>query len=82
MGKAKRKLEEARKALNHIEIPVRNESELDNSRDVIFEKDYLINTAILLRRRLVQYVESEGYPMCEFLDLENMTNYIDWCLSK
>lgn len=44
------------------------------------EHEHVMNTAILLRSRLIQYAEDNSYPLCEFLDLENVYNFIQWIL--
>ena len=34
----------------------------------------------VVRTRCMNYSEEGSYPLCEFLDVENVENYINWLL--
>ena len=86
MGKARRKLDKARKEIF---------KEIDHKYGSPREKDYHskkgfaredVNSSIVdlsreIRECLFEYVEHTSYPLCEYLDIDNMTNYIEYLLS-
>lgn len=82
MGKAKRELIEARKAI--YETPEESTlQEYDNINKKI-ENDNIVreDTAVLLRKRLMQYSSNAGLSLCEHLDLENVDSFIQWVLKN
>ena len=46
------------------------------------EDDLYINeTSILIRQKIFEYVHNGGYPLCEYLKINNIENYITYLLS-
>jgi hypothetical protein len=43
-----------------------------------YERDYLDDTVYLLQKRLLDYSDDGLFPLCEFLSLEQIENYVDW----
>ena len=84
MGKAKRKLNKARKEY------FKSFEESDDKEYVnICENDYELNYDIKLeitsnniREYIFDYVRENSLPICEFLDIDNMKNYINWLIKK
>lgn len=85
MVKSKTKLMKARKEECY------NSSNEDSSPEDEIEKyevekeikeEHILNTSILLRERLIQYADDCAYPLCEFLDIENIENYVRWILNN
>ena len=83
MGKAKRKLMEARKACYEQE---KVEEPKEEPVDPEYEKNQLMlyrsETALILRKRLIEFSERGGYPLCEYLDFTNTENYVTWLLDR
>lgn len=79
MGKAKRQLMDALNSC-YYEDNNTNQEKVDN---YVYEnnENHLIDTTILLRKRLIKYAEDEALPLCEFLDFTNVENYIKWLLN-
>lgn len=87
MGKAKRKLNEARKAYfseiskeDRISDDDRDDIEGDIEGDP--EDRRLLYTAFDIRMSLFQYVEENSYPLCEYLDLESVIQYVKWAVGE
>lgn len=85
MGKAKRLLNAARKEVfNDVKNQYNNE--LDQEYDHgIYEDDNDVDKKIVdlsydIREALFDYTNNTSYPLCEYLDIENMINYIKWVL--
>lgn len=47
-----------------------------------FTEEYFSDTVYLLHKRLINYLNSYGYPICEFLDIENLSEYVEWYIEK
>lgn len=80
MGKAKRKLMAAREDCYD---PICNEPpevHEDPEYKRQLEEEKIIDTSVLLRDRLMDYTEHGAYPLCEFLDINNVKNYVRWVL--
>lgn len=87
MGKANRKLDDnddihRQKNLatfNH-ELDVHDDGiVISNQYNKADEKVHKI--ALMIQQQLVEYTTSEAYPICEFLDIVNVENYVKWILS-
>ena len=89
MGKAKRKLNAARKVVfKDISSQYNPQDKYQN--DVIpntikcvdrrDNRTKLFDTAWDMRQEMFEYVEGAGYPMCEYLDIDNMVNFVEWIL--
>jgi hypothetical protein len=81
MGKAKRQLIQARKAFYE---DVESESS-DDSWDIEYEKHLedqkIKNASIILREKLIQYADEGSWPLCEYLDLDNVDNFVKWVIT-
>jgi len=42
---------------------------------------YINETAILIRQKILEYVNDGVYPLCEYLSIDNVENYVKWLLS-
>ena len=91
MGKAKRKLNAARKVV-FKDITQQYNPE-DKYKDDIIQagiilvdrrdsRTKLFDTSWDMRQEMFEYVEGAGYPMCEYLDIDNMVNFVEWVLKK
>ena len=82
MGKASRKLKQALKEhedstdKSTINTNLYNQQ---NNQEVYDNKIH--NIALLIYANLIKYTQDEGYPLCEFLDLTNIENYIRWIMA-
>ena len=79
MGKSKRKLINAlRECYEHKDD---DDDLMEEPMDLEYEKEEcLIDTAFLIRNRLIRYTEEGAYPLCEFLDYDNVENFLRWVL--
>ena len=86
MGKAKRLLTAARKEVfNDIKNQYNNELEQEYDHDT-YEDDNndstkLVDLSYDIRQALFEYANDTACPLCEYLDMENMINYIEWVLN-
>ena len=55
-----------------------NETDYDEYSDQEDEEYYTFETTYILRQRLFEYVEDHCEPLCEFLSLEELDNYVEW----
>lgn len=44
-------------------------------------ENYINETAILIRQKIFEYVNDGVYPLCEYLSIDNVENYVKWLLS-
>ena len=85
MGKARKKLNEARhEVFKEISQMYGSPRKDYRSRKGFPQED--INSRILdlsweIRDCLFDYVEDTSYPLCEYLDMDNMVNYIEYLFS-
>ena len=86
MGKASKELTENRNEA-FIELNQDYHDYDDNSveeDDYYLEKDFyekVETCALQIHGEIMEYVDSEGLHMCEFLDLVNTQNYVNWVLN-
>ena len=85
MGKAKRLLNAARKEVfkdinrkynqepDHVYYHDTHEDDHDSDTK-------LIDLSYDIRQALFEYANETAYPLCEYLDMDNMINYIKWVL--
>jgi hypothetical protein len=80
MGKAKQQLIKALDSIYYEENDTIQEKVYDK---YMYENDekHLIDTTIILHKRLTEYAENGAWPLCEFLDFTNVENYIKWILN-
>jgi hypothetical protein len=87
MGKAKRKLNAARKQVfkkiehqyNPKPVPIQYQYDPEIGID---DDTKLINLAYEARQTLLDYTNYSAYPLCEYLDMDNMINYLEWILTR
>ena len=86
MGKASKELTENRNEA-FIEL---NQDYYDYDDNSVEEDDYHLEKdfyekvetcALQIHGEIMEYVDSEGLHMCEFLDLVNTQNYVNWVLN-
>ena len=82
MGKAKRKINAARKEI-FKEISSQYSQKPDNEYEktckVVEDPDTILrDLAYHIRESLFEYVNETAHPLCEYLDIDNMINYIEW----
>jgi hypothetical protein len=86
MGKASKELTENRNEA-FIELNQDYHDYDDNSveeGDYSLEKDFyekVETCALQIHGEIMEYVDNEGLHMCEFLDLVNTQNYVNWVLN-
>jgi hypothetical protein len=65
----------------NIEI---NDDEDENENEYKKEESklYINETATIIRRKILDYVDNGPYSLCEYLDIDNVENYLLWLLNK
>lgn len=91
MGKATRLLNQARQEIfseisrKYDNTYVEDEDEdayKDEHEDEHDEATKIIDLAWDIRETLFTYVNDIAYPLCEYLDMDNMINYVEWVLEQ
>ena len=88
MGKAKRLLNEARKEVfAQISRKYEGDTDLQDDDITIYTDDQdetmkIIDLSWDIRETLFEYVNDVAYPLCEYLDMDNMINYVEWVLDQ
>lgn len=63
---------------------VNDENEEEN--EIEYRKEeyklYINETATILREKILNYVDKGPYSLCEYLDIDNVENYLSWLLCK
>lgn len=54
---------------------------LERSPEEIFNEK-LYNTTLKIYNELLEYSKKTGVPMCEYLNLEEVENYVKWILTS
>ena len=83
MGKALRNLKKSVKECYEEEYVYEEPEEEyvhDDDNDEYDEK--LINASFKIKCALIDYSHDSGLPLCEYLDIENVKNYLVWLLEK
>ncbi len=89
MGKAKRLLNQARHEI-FSEISRKYDNTYMEDKDTYVDVDEdehdeatkIIDLAWDIRETLFTYVNDIAYPLCEYLDMDNMINYVEWVLEQ
>ena len=89
MGNANRLLNEARKEV-FAEISskyddrsnVHDDDDITTYTDEEDETMKIIDLSWDIRETLFEYVNDVAYPLCEYLDMDNMINYVEWVLEQ
>ena len=57
----------------------------ENDLDEKFKKEisnlYMAETSMIIRHKILEYTDTNFYPLCEYLNIDNVENYINWLLS-
>lgn len=87
MGKASRQLNQARQECYEINENTYNYSDKDledleelKQEAKELNESYDRETAEIIRTQLIDYSQNGAYPLCEYLDIENTTNFTKWLL--
>lgn len=84
MGKTIR-VEKKESKLIDIQSLYIEENENENDSDDYAEEDseqYIVDTTNLIKQNILEYVNNEGYPLCEYLDFYNVEKYVKWLLEQ
>ena len=57
-----------------------DEIEVDTTRMHAHTRQTVLEIAGVLRSRCIQYTEEGSYNLCEFLDRNNVENFVNWLL--
>jgi hypothetical protein len=88
MGKAEKKLDfEKRKIIDNYDdyYSIINNNDLEQvSNENNQENDdfYINETANIIQHKIFEYVRRGMHPLCEYLDIDNMENYVRWLLNE
>jgi hypothetical protein len=41
----------------------------------------MAETSMIIRDKILEYTDTNFYPLCEYLNIDNVENYINWLLS-
>ena len=74
MGKSKRQLEKERKKIYNEEIYITSQENIEEKQNDIKE------TTILIQKELLRFCNENSWPLCEYLDLQNIENFVEWLL--
>jgi len=80
MGKAKQQLLAARESYYTKNLEIDNDEENDKEYIEEEKKYYLLDTSFILRNHLMEYTDDCVIPLCEYLDFNNVENYVNWLL--
>ena len=83
MGKAKQQLLAARESCYETNQEIELDNDEENDKEYIEEEKelYLLDTAFILRNHLMEYADICAIPLCEYLDFNNIENYVNWLLN-
>jgi hypothetical protein len=78
MGKASRELGLARAAINY-----KTEIAEDESNNKIIHTGFKHeDTSYELQQKIINYTNDNSYSLCEYLDLVNLSNFIEWAQTR
>ena len=82
MGKALKNLKKSIKECYEEEFVYEEPEEVieDDGEDIYEEK--IDNASFKIKCALISYSMESGLPLCEYLDIENVKNYVKWLLEK
>ena len=83
MGKALKNLKKSIKECYEEEFVHEEPEEVieDNSAEEVYEEK-IENASFKIKCSLINYSMESGLPLCEYLDIENVKNYVRWLLEK
>lgn len=59
-----------------------DELEMDTTQIHAHARRTVLEIAGVLRSRCIQYAEEGSYDLCEFLDINNVENFVNWLLLR
>ena len=57
-----------------------SENEFDEKYEKEYSELYMTETAMIIRNKILEYTDKNFYPLCEYLNFDNVENYIKWLL--
>jgi hypothetical protein len=85
MGKASRQLTNARNQLNE-EIEENNKQESEDIENIFIDDINIVakdeEIVFNIREEMLEFCDHNSYALCEYLDLENLGNFIKWLRKK
>lgn len=84
MGKSSRNLKSNLKAdydniNNEGNIKDENNIPEKSHKDIHNEKVY--DTSLIIYNQLIEYSQNTGVPMCEYVNIKEIQNYVNWMLT-
>jgi hypothetical protein len=70
------------KFLKHVNVDIDNENHVDYEEDSdneindIIERDYYTDVVITVQKTLINYVEKNSVPMCEYLSVNKIDSFL------
>ena len=68
----------------NFEEDVKEDMYCENDFDEKYEKEYsdlyISETSMIIRNKILEYTNNNFYPLCEYLNFDNVENYIKWLL--
>lgn len=59
------------------------EETLEEKKEIIFQKNEKIeDISFEIKDAFINYTIDNGYPLCEYLDIDNVKNYVEWLLKE
>jgi hypothetical protein len=80
MVKAKTQLNLSKKVSYGDEDNESSDDSLDIEYEKFLEYERIENATAMLREKLIQYTGEGSWPLCEYLDLDNVNNYVKWVI--
>jgi len=86
MGKALTNLKKSiKECYNEEEYEYDNDSEEEYEYQCDLAEEYvqkIENVSNQIKYALIKYSEESGFPLCEYLDIDNVKNFVIWLLEK
>ena len=83
MGKSSRELNKAIKECYDDEFQYNDDYNLGTEEDNIKEEEEKIETVTMdIKNELTNYIQDNTLPLCEYLDYDNINQYIRYILKK
>ena len=59
------------------------EETIEDRQEMIFQKNEKIeDISFEIKDAFINYTIDNGYPLCEYLDIDNVKNYVEWLLKE
>ena len=83
MGKNSKDISENQKQYFEVSEETNDDNDIITLEYKSEEKNiYQLDTSILLRKRLIEYSQNSGSTLCEYLDINNVDNFVEWILKN